>query len=200
MHQPVHDFDCPVIVYGLPEAICMCGAIPRRPIAPELREAAALYFRTQDHQNTPEEQLKRARSKIADLITEIDCLKSEHRRKIAWLEESLEWRPIEQISRDPAWSDIRDGMKNVLLGCVYRGELIWAMLATWGDAHYGYIQCASRSGWAALNMPTMAKEHGPFKHPGEWIGKSGELSPTHYRHISFQVENESDTQAVDINV
>lgn len=96
------------------------------------------------------------------------------------VDRSEEWRPIEQALAVPA---IRDGLKKVLIGCFYRNELVWAMLATYGQVSYGYVQCASRSGWAATNMPEMARDHRPFKYPGEWINGAGELAPTHYRYI-----------------
>ena len=45
--KPVHDEDCPVIVYGLPDVICTCGAVPHRPPTPALRKAAEQYLAIQ---------------------------------------------------------------------------------------------------------------------------------------------------------
>jgi hypothetical protein len=97
------------------------------------------------------------------------------------LREADEWHPIAEALGDP---DVRDGLKKVLIGCIHRGELIWAILATRGQASYGHIQCASRTGWIAENMPQMARGSEKFRDPGEWLGGSSEWwAPTHYRHI-----------------
>lgn len=90
------------------------------------------------------------------------------------MSKEIQWRSIETAPKD-------DDERLILLACFYKGRLMWAMAATWAVSMYGYIQCASRSGWNVMQFPKMADGHYPAKYVNaEWIMDNGEMAPTHW--------------------
>lgn len=91
---------------------------------------------------------------------------------------SDEWQPIETA---PKGDSVPCHDPLIMIARIEDGRVCWALAARWTVVTYGYIQCASRSGWAVDYMPPIAMGHQKPKPAGEWIMPSPNYEATHWR-------------------
>jgi hypothetical protein len=88
-----------------------------------------------------------------------------------------DWQPIETA---PKGDSVPYVDPLILIGRIESGRVVWAMAVRWAVEMYGYIHCASRSGWAVDYMPLIAMQHNKPKLAGEWVCAPEGYGPTHW--------------------
>lgn len=95
----------------------------------------------------------------------------------------MNWRPIETAPRD----QVAGVDPLILIAHIRDDRVVWAVAARWTVEIYGYVQCASRSGWQTDYMPPIALAHNKPKHPGEWLFPDAAASPTHWMPLPEKI-------------
>lgn len=94
----------------------------------------------------------------------------------------MTWQPIATAPKDLEL--FVDDM--IEIACFRNGALVWLTAAIWQTALYGYVHCATRSGWWTPYFPDTANGADRPRRTGEWIIPAKGLEPTHWRKISTE--------------